>query len=56
MKKRDKEDLTRTHSKLKRTKDSYLINTTNLTIRESFLKAKKIIDRKLKYGRNYKTG
>ena len=48
MKKRDREDCTRAHSKLKRTQDSHLINTTNLTIKESFLKAKKIIDRKLK--------
>ena len=48
LKKRDLEDRTRRHSKLKRTKDSILINTTNLSIRESFLKVKKIMDRKLK--------
>ena len=48
LKKRDLEDRTRRHSKLKKTKDSILINTTNLTIRESFLKVKKIMDRKLK--------
>ena len=48
LKKRDLEDRTRRHSKLKKTKDSILINTTNLTIRESFLKVKKIMDKKLK--------
>ena len=47
MKKRDREDRTRAHSKLKKTKDSYLINTTNLSIKSSFLKVKKIVDRKL---------
>ena len=47
MKKRDKEDRTRKHSRLKKTKDSYLINTTNLSIKSSFLKVKKIMDRKL---------
>ena len=48
MKKRDKEDRTRKHSRLKKTKDSYLINTTNLSIKSSFLKVNKIMDRKLK--------
>ena len=48
LKKRDLEDRTRRHSKLKKTKDSILINTTNLSIRESFLKVKKIMDEKLK--------
>ncbi len=47
IKKRDKEDRTRKHSRLKKTKDSYLINTTNLSIKSSFLKVKKIMDRKL---------
>jgi cytidylate kinase len=47
MKKRDKEDRTRRHSKLKKTSDSYLINTTNLSIKSSFLKVKKIMDREL---------
>ena len=47
MKKRDREDRTRRHSKLKKTRDSYLINTTNLSIKSSFLKVKKIMDRKL---------
>ena len=47
IKKRDREDRTRRHSRLKKTKDSYLINTTNLSIKSSFLKVKKIMDRKL---------
>ena len=47
MKKRDREDRTRKHSRLKKTKDSYLINTTNLSIKSSFLKVKKIMDGKL---------
>ena len=47
LKKRDLEDRTRRHSKLKKTKDSILINTTNLSIRESFLKVKKIMDKKI---------
>ena len=45
--KRDKNDKTRKISKLKRTKDSILINTTNLSKRACFLKIKKIIDKKL---------
>ncbi len=45
--KRDKNDLTRKISPLKKTKDSLLINTTNLNKRACFLKIKKIIDRKL---------
>ena len=54
MKKRDREDRTRKHSRLKKTKDSYLINTTNLSIKSSFLKVKEIMDRKLNrtYGSN----
>ena len=56
MKKRDREDRTRKHSRLKKTSDSYLINTSNLSIKSSFLKVKKIMDRKLhRYGRSYKT-
>ena len=47
MKKRDREDRTRKHSRLKKTKDSILINTTNLSIKNSFLKVKHIMDRKL---------
>ena len=51
LKKRDMEDRSRRYSKLKKTKDSILINTTNLSIRGSFLKVKKIMDRRLKkYG------
>ena len=47
MKKRDREDRTRKHSRLKKTEDSYLINTTNLSIKSSFQKVKRIMDRKL---------
>ena len=48
IKKRDKSDYNRKISPLKKTKDSVLINTTNLSKRACFLKIKKIIDRKLK--------
>ena len=48
IKKRDKSDYNRKVSPLKKTRDSILINTTNLTKRSCFLKIKKIIDRKLK--------
>ena len=48
IKKRDKSDFNRKISPLKKTRDSLLINTTNLTKRACFLKIKKIIDRKLK--------
>ncbi len=48
MKKRDREDRTRKHSKLKITEESILINTSQLSIKNSFLKVKKIMDRKLK--------
>ena len=47
MKKRDKSDYSRKLSPLKKTKDSVLINTTNLSKRACFLKIKKIIDRKI---------
>ena len=47
IKNRDKSDFSRKISPLKKTKDSLLINTTNLTKRSCFLKIKKIIDRKL---------
>ena len=47
IKKRDKNDYNRKISPLKKTKDSVLINTSNLTKRACFLKIKKIIDRKL---------
>ena len=48
IKKRDKSDLNRKISPLKKTKDSMLINTTKLSKRACFLKIKKIIDRKIK--------
>ena len=48
IKKRDKSDYNRKFSPLKKTRDSILINTTNLTKRACFLKIKKIMDRKLK--------
>ena len=48
IKKRDKSDLSRKISPLKKTKDSLLINTTNLNKRSCFLKIKKIIDKKIK--------
>ena len=48
IKKRDKSDYNRKISPLKKTKDSLLINTTNLNKRSCFLKIKKIIDRNLK--------
>ena len=47
IKNRDKSDFNRKISPLKKTKDSLLINTTNLNKRSCFLKIKKIIDRKL---------
>ena len=49
IKKRDKSDYNRKISPLKKTSDSILINTTNLTKRACFLKIKKIMDRKIKY-------
>ena len=49
IKKRDKSDYNRTISPLKKTQDSILINTTNLTKRACFLKIKQIMDKKLKY-------
>ena len=47
IKKRDKSDFKRKISPLKKTKDSVLINTTNLSKRACFLKIKKIIDGKI---------
>ena len=47
IKKRDKNDYSRKISPLKKTKDSILINTTNLTKRSCFLKIKLIMDKKL---------
>ena len=46
---RDKRDYSRKIAPLKKTKDSILINTTNLTKRACFLKIKKIIDKKINY-------
>ncbi len=58
LKKRDKSDKNRgkREGKLIKTKDSWLINNTRLSITECFLKVKKIIDRKLNnyYGRNHR--
>ena len=47
IKKRDKSDYNRGISPLKKTKDSVLINTTNLSKRACFLKIRKIIDKKI---------
>ena len=47
IKKRDKSDYNRKISPLKKTTDSILINTTNLTKRACFLKIKKIMDDKI---------
>ena len=52
IKKRDKNDYNRKISPLKKTKDSILINTTNLTKKACFLKIKKIIDKKIKINAN----
>ena len=49
IKNRDKSDKNRVISPLKKTKDSLLINTTNLNKRACFLKIKKIIDRKINF-------
>ena len=47
IKKRDKSDINRKISPLKKTRDSYLINSSHHNIRQCFLKIKKIIDRKI---------
>ena len=52
IKKRDENDYKRKNSPLLITKDSILINTSNLSKRACFLKIKKIIDRKLKKNGN----
>ena len=52
IKKRDKSDYNRKVAPLKKTKDSVLINTTNLSKSSCFLKIKKIIDRKLNINGN----
>jgi len=48
IKQRDESDYKRKISPLKITKDSILIDTTNLTIKKCFLKIKKIIDKNIK--------
>jgi cytidylate kinase len=48
IKKRDKSDYNRKISPLKKTRDSILLNTTNLTKRSCFSKIKQIMNRKLK--------
>ena len=48
IKQRDKSDYKRKISPLKRTKDSILIDTTNLSIKKCFIKIKNIIDKSLK--------
>ena len=52
IKKRDKSDYSRKVAPLKKTEDSVLINTTNLSKSSCFLKIKKIIDRKLNINGN----
>ena len=47
IKKRDKSDYNRRISPLKKTKDSILLNTSNLSKKACFLKIKKIIDNKI---------
>ena len=47
IKKRDKSDINRKISPLKKTNDSILLNTSNLSIKRCFLKIKKIIDKKI---------
>ncbi len=47
IKKRDKSDFNRKIAPLKKTKDSVLINTTNLSKRSCFLKIIKIIDKRI---------
>ena len=49
IKNRDNSDFNRRISPLKRTKDSILINTSNLTKRACFLKIKKIIEKENSY-------
>ena len=49
---RDKRDYSRKIAPLKKTEDSILINTTNLSKRACFFKIKKIIDKKLKINGN----
>ena len=48
IKKRDKSDKNRRYGRLKKTKDSILINTTKLSRKRCFEKIKAIMDRKIK--------
>ena len=48
LKRRDKSDTLRKYGRLKKTSDSYLINTSRLSIKSCFRKIKRIMDRKLK--------
>ncbi len=48
LKKRDKSDTKRKYGRLRKTSDSYLINTSRLSIKSCFRKIKRIMDRKLK--------
>ena len=48
IKKRDKSDKNRKYGRLKKTKDSILINTTKLSRKRCFEKIKAIMDRKIK--------
>ena len=52
IKKRDNSDYNRRISPLKKTKDSILINTSNLSKRSCFLKIKKIIEEKIRNNGN----
>ncbi len=52
VKKRDKSDTNRKISPLKKTKDSILLNTSNISIRRCFLIIKKIIDKKIELNGN----
>ena len=52
IKKRDYSDYNRLISPLKKTKDSVLINTSNLTKSACFFKIKKIIEEKIKINGN----
>ena len=52
IKKRDKSDYERKITPLKKTKDSILIDTTYLTIKECFSKIKNIMDKKLRTDRS----
>lgn len=55
IKKRDKHDFERKISPLKITKETILIDTTNLTIKKCFMKIKKIIDKNnIKNSKNFK--